>query len=358
MEETLLKIGKEYFNSVNEVFSDIEKDEKKYQYITLIPTILVAMNLLLNLLTFGSRFMSRYVSENYGDTAIFFNYEFPISSARIWWILTVMLSVLLFYIWVKILNKIEMKTVGKKRFIKNLPFCYLYQSVEDLKTFMVNERIIHLKSASENLNKYLFKSELYTYNRQLRGETYDVLNVLRVNHSWIDISDTSFQIAKSFQNISPKIIRRINQNHEIEEIKVVLEKLLVYELLKTGTKSLKNTVTKLEISLSDLKQDFLQFFLEEMEKLEEIKLSQQVNKNPKWFRFNNFLLLMSNSFKSKNLIQVFLSWLFLVFVLISIALYIGTNVFDIPIDSKILIGAITTPFLCAITLTVSINKKK
>lgn len=161
----------------------------------------------------------------------------------------------------------------------------------------------------------------------------------------------------SYKNFKSKINERIKQETDIEIVNNILKKLLIYEFLKSNTGSLKAFTKSKGLVNKDLKNKYISEFSEMVNDLSEVVFDNGGNVGKQFFtkRLKDNIY---NLFTGSNIVAVFLSWYVLILVLLFGISHFGCSFLQIPFDSKILIGIITTPFLVSTSITIAMITRK
>ena len=357
MEANLKELSKQYFNSVKTTFEKISYNRKIFGLLVLLPIVLFFIFFLFVLFGKIPNMISGYIAKNHQTVYNILGTNIDSSSLWIWYPVTIICSAIIFYLLIKWGDFLNEKTMAKGSSIKNIPFCYLYKTIEELSTYIVNERIEHLDTARKNLDKYLEKGEFMTgFEKNDEYSISRLMGYLENKYSWINYTEEARNIGMVFQNFESKIKRRLEQEKEVEATRDALENLLLYEFLKTNSKAIKGIESENK-TIHELKNEYILKFAKTVETLEKIKDIESNDKNPNRSFFSVITDKLSRAFDGEVLVVTFISWYILIFLLLSGSLYLSITYFGIELDSKILIGGLTTPFLGATTITVGILSK-
>ena len=246
-----------------------------------------------------------------------------------------------------------------KRFVKssNLNFCFAYTLRKELKSFLINENNSHLDNISEyfeKVNSHLALSPFYENNRDNAKQIplFELRDKLLKKYDWIKFNEETNDLIDSFKSINPKIKKRIQEKSELELVIPFIDDLTLYEFsfIKPNLKN------QQEVELKD--QRFL--YLKEMQKeLNKIDAYEGVNETErtKKSKIKFALNFVANLYTSSNILVMFISWLVLLTIIFVASSILILKKVSIDIDSTILIGLLSAPFLGAITLTATIYSK-
>lgn len=272
------------------------------------------------------------------------------------WAFGIFLSIIIFFMF--FLNFRHWNSNENKKAIKksHLDFCYTYTIRKEIKSYLINDNDSHLENIYEYFQKIISKiitSPFYEEKRDSAKEIslHELRNKLVENHSWIQFNDESKSLIDAFESIKPKIETRINQKEELDKILPFIDILTLYQFSFIKP-NFKNT-EKLE--LGNQQFNYLKEIDIELSKLEKYKV--QTVDEIKSSKIKSFFHFVLNLFTRPNILILFFSWLFLlalVFVPFSILIIEKLN---IVIDSTIIIGLLSAPFVGAITIAVAIYSK-
>jgi hypothetical protein len=247
----------------------------------------------------------------------------------------------------------------EKKFGKNkLAFCWLFNCIEQINFYLYNANISHLVKANIYFKEYLevseFNFEYYAKRTQSGGGESKVLEgkyiayfleEIKNKYEWIKFSDETFFIIDTLGKLDSKITVRITKGVEINEVVNILLRLMLFEKSK-----FRPPFQYLESKKLDYKKSYFDSYVGLLSKLPElIDKDFTLPLNVKG-RFNKLLF-------SENIISNFLTW-YLIFQIVLVVVIVPIIViYQIRIDSTLIVGTTTTPFLVAAGL-IGITYKK
>ena len=360
MKNELLSITKQYFDSVKGDFFEIEKNRRKYLKLTRIPSIIIGVIFLMSITPILGGILKAEIPKLLGPSIDILGITIQLNSIGLWWGISFILAILLLVFDFKYAQFVRNKTIGRNDAINNIPLCYLYNTVEEIKTFIVNERTVHIETAHKSIIEYFKEGEFiisYDPTKKKGLLISKRIENLMKNYTWFEINNSTSIVVKAISNFKEKIINRIEQKKDLEKIIPFLEDLLIYELLKTKSRLVNNKIEN-EESRNELMKTYILSFSKSINQLDKIELVPELKKK----RWSNKIIYSLRKaidlFSSGNILVLFISWYLLFFLIFSFSLLIGIYTLNIELDSKILIGAFTAPFLGAITITATIFKSK
>lgn len=363
MDKELLELSKKYFESVKPIIDDIPKNNRIafMGCIPLIAIIFFSSFLLTGLVTFIIETKDSSFVEQYNNIINFFIQKTSIESPILWSVILTLLSIFAFWFAFRISSILFDKTIGKQHAIKNFSFCHLYLCFENLGLFLVNDQSSHLLSAKKHLKKYLiageYTSKFKSSGDELKSSLHNILFNVEKHHSWLEVTDNARNILFSYRDFTDKISERIDQEIDIDVVINILEKLLIYEFLKSNPGSLKAFTKSRGLEDKDLRNKYISEFSQMVNTLDELAPDDENNVEKqlltKRFKGNIYSL-----FTGGNIVFVFLAWYVLILLLLSGLFYCGCSILEIPFDSKILVGIITIPFLVSTPITIAMITRK
>lgn len=263
-------------------------------------------------------------------------------------ILCLVIAFLFFWHWNK---KESEKAIDSKQ----MTFCYAYTLRKELKSYLINDNPVHLTKSIDYLKKVV-KSFVEVKFMNSDERTSIPLNKfreeLRNQFEWMQFTEETNNYIDNLSSIPQKVFRRFEQKEKLKEVVSAIDFLTLYEFAK-----IKPSVSNSEgTEIKNLKNEYFKCFVNEIGKIDEI---DEV-KNPNERKRNRIISLFQfiiNLFSSTNILVLFLSWLILLTLLFVISSIVVVNSLDLKIDSTILIGILTAPFLGAITLAATIYTK-
>lgn len=287
------------------------------------------------------------------------NLTFEIKEYSFWiqWALGTILSLLIFGIafipfkyWHIRENKKAIKT-------SHLNFCYAYTLGREIKSFLINENDTHLENISEYFNKvnsHLVLTPFYDNNRDSASKIpiYELRDRLLKKYNWIEFNKETNELIDAFKSINSKIKKRIIQKVELEKVVPFVDILTLYEFsyIKPNLENPQN------VELKEQRLTYLKEIGKELNKLNKYEDLNEVERTKK-SKIKSVLNFFVNLFTSSNILVMFISWLILLTIIFVTSSILILKKVNIAIDSTILIGLLSAPFLGAITLAATIYSK-
>lgn len=346
----------DYYNSIQDSFFYRKKNFWKYDLITTFFSISLLI-LILNIVPIIPAIDIEYYLWIYNKIKLIFNIKGSEFSFFIKWFVGVtfwLLIVGLFAIFYKFWSlKI------KRKFVKSIDisFCYAFTLRKEIKNYIINDNITHLDNISNYFEK-IYTDLILTpfYYDNATNSKKIPLDIVRENlikkYPWIKFSEESNYLIDSFKSMKSKIKKRIDFKIELEDVLPFLDYLVLYEfsIIKPNQKNDE------KIELKDQRFTYLLKMQEELNKLdgyEGISTNEQTKKK-KFTEIFNYIIAL---FTSSNILTMFLAWLILLTLIFVTSSIIIIKKVNLEIDSTVLIGLLTAPFLGAITLVATIYTK-
>ena len=238
-----------------------------------------------------------------------------------------------------------------------LNFCFAFTIRKELKSFLINENVTHLDNISKYFEKVISSIVLTPfYTEKTDGSKPIPLPNLRdellKKYNWIIFNDEANNLINAFNSIESKIKRRLEQRVELDKILPLVDFLTLYEfsLIKP------NQVNENNEELKNQRYEYLKRFAQELNKLNELEKVQETDIT-KRTKIKSIFIFFINLFTNSNIIVMFLSWLILLTLIFVASSILILNKLNLTIDSTILIGLLSAPFLGAITFTATIYSK-
>jgi hypothetical protein len=278
------------------------------------------------------------------------------------WIVFVAVSGLLFFVTNKIHSFFEKREDKYSLRSEHISFSFLYKAIKELDIYLINERIEHSQNAIDYIEKYLKRSFIH-YTIRISDERREfflpnLLSEIRDENKWVQFSDLTSKVLKSFSDFDTKISERIRQKKEIDTVIKLLNELLIYEYLLIE----KVRVEKISSSDEDIRllaNPLLESFANKMEATDSIEKEEKIIQNKTSLNIlAKILESITNLFTHQNILLMFISWLILLTILFVSLLYFGIKVYSLKIDTTIFIGAISGIVLGALTITATVYSKK
>lgn len=238
---------------------------------------------------------------------------------------------------------------------KQMTFCYAYTLRKELKSYLINDNPVHLAKSIDYLKKVVnsfVEVKFKNSDKQSSIPLNQFREELKDQFEWMQFTEETNNYIDNLSSIKKKIIRRFEQKEKLEDIVPAIDFLTLYEFAK-----IKPSVLNTEgVEIKNLRSEYFKCFASEIgkiEEIEEIRNSSERKRN----RIISIFQFIIELFSSTNILVLFLSWLVLLTVLFVISSIVVINSLKLNIDSTILIGILTAPFLGAITLSATIYTK-
>jgi len=235
---------------------------------------------------------------------------------------------------------------------KYLSFCYIYTLRKDLKSYLINENEIHLSKSVSYLKKVINPITTIKVSDKSTLTIQELSNQIAKQFSWVDFTAETKKIIDSISTINDKIIQRIDQRKEIEKIVPLIDLLTLYEFSKIKP----DEFNSIGITLKEKRFEYLKEFTNELDKIGFIENSIIIDER-KSTRIKSIFKFLISSFSDSNILILFISWLILLSILFIVTSILVINFLGVKMDSTILIGLLTAPFIGAITLSATIYTK-
>lgn len=245
-------------------------------------------------------------------------------------------------------------------------FCFLYVTIKEIETYLINSRKEHLDNAKANIVNYYNVSDFqvgikalpaYRQSSRINFQIFDLIDFIKLKYSWIILSESSEQIIKGLSETNTKIIERIRQGTELNQVLTPLKLLLIFEFSKIG-KIPDKILNNYNIQNSHFQELCLLYYsnlLSNLTMIEDKKLFENVVKFNIFFRvFLNF----RNSLSSDQVVKCFFSWYFMLQILCSILFVFCIYLLKINIDTTIIVALITIPILGAAQIANNLRHQK
>ncbi|WP_196888380.1 hypothetical protein [Aureivirga sp. CE67] len=346
----------DYYNSVEDSFNYRLKNTWKIQISTFF-FILSTGFLIFNILPFLPASIDNYLLWLFlkiKNNVIFENEEY---SFWIQWALGSILSILIFVITFTIFRYWNIKEHKKAIKISHLQFCYAYILRKEIKSFLINENVSHLENISKYfniVNSDLVLTPFYSNNKDQTTKIaiYELRNLLLKKYNWIEFSKETNELIDAFESINLKIKNRITQKAELEKVVPFVDILTLYEFsfIKPNLKNFQ------EIELKEQRFTYLKEIVKELNLLSNYEDLNEIERTKK-SNIKSILNFFANLFTSSNILIMFISWLILLIIIFVATSILIIKKINIEVDSTILIGLLSAPFLGAITLSATIYSK-
>ena len=347
----------DYYNSVNDLFTYRLRNNWKINTSEII-FIISILFLVLNIIPFFPFFFDNYLLFLF--KLIKPQIELSIQEYNFWirWGVGSITSLLCFGIMFLPYKYWNIKDSKKALSPKYMTFCYAFSLRKEIKSFLINENVIHLEKTSQYFAKVISSITTFRINNGDKS-IFLGLNKLREElikrFDWIKFTNETNEMIDAISSIDKKIKERLRQRLELEKVIPLIETLTLYKFTSIKPEELNSN----GIKLREMRNDYLISFAKELNSLSEIESTIENDKR-KRNKAKSTILLITSLFSSSNIIVLFISWLILLTILFVVFSIIVINVLNLTIDSTILIALLTAPFLGAITFAATIyttNKK-
>ncbi|WP_420322585.1 hypothetical protein [Flagellimonas sp.] len=346
----------DYYNSVEDSFFYRRRNLWKVRTTALL-FVLAILFFMLNILPILPVFVDDYLVWIFEQIKA--NFDIGIDEFSFWikWALGTILSAILLAIMFFPFKFWDIRE--KKRFVKssNLDFCYAYTLRKELKSYLINENNSHLENISEYFHK-TFSHLILTPFYKKRGDSdvqvpiYELRDKLLNKYSWLEFNQESSDLIDAFKSIGSKIERRIYHKTELEMVVPFVDILTLYEFSFVKP-HLKNSQKK------ELKEQRLSYLKEIQKELNKLSNYEGANENDrtKKSKIKSVVKFFVGLYSSSNILIMFLCWLITLTIIFVASSILVLQKVSIEVDSTILIGLLSAPFLGAITLTATIYSK-
>lgn len=346
----------DYFNSVEDSFIYRIKNEWKIKisiFIFTISTLFLVFNIIPILPGFiDSYFLSLFVFIKNRFNLYFDEYNFWLK-----WLVGSIVSIIAFgsaFIIFKYWENRESKKALEERY---MTFCYGFSLRKEIKSFLINENQTHLENTLtyfDKLTSDITKSPFFSRNSEHANSVtfVSLRKVLVKKYGWIEFTDETNYILDSISRINSKLKRRLNQKIELEKTLPLIDFLVLYEFSKIKP-NLPNSEGQ---ELKDQRVKYIKEFAILLNKMEEIEDVFEEN-SAKQTRQKIITSTFDNLFSNSNILIMLISWLVLLIIIFIPSSIIVIRILEIKIDSTILIGLLTAPFIGAITIVTAIYSR-
>ena len=359
-DKTLLEgIISDYFNSVEDSFNYRIKNEWKIKtsiFIFTISTLFLVFNIIPILPGFNdSYFLSLFMFIKNRFNLHFDEYNFWLK-----WLLGSIVSIVAFGIAFVLFKYWENRESKKALQARYMTFCYGFSLRKEIKSYLINENQTHLENTItyfEKLTSDITKSPFFSRNSD-HAKSVTFVNLrkeLVKKYGWIEFTEETNYILDSLSRISSTLERRLNQKIELERTLPLIDFLVLYEFSKIKP-NLSNPEGQ---ELKDQRVKYIKEFAIQLNTMEEIEDVFEENSS-KQTRQKIITSTFDNLFSNSNILIMLISWLILLTIIFIPSSILVIKILEIKIDSTILIGLLTAPFVGAITFVTAIysrNKK-
>lgn len=347
-------IVEKYYNSVQELFRYRIKHEWKF-----------TLSLMLFLFSFFFVFLSAipifpFLFENYLNFIFkpinqYFDLGIQEYNFLTRWLVGTITSVLTLGILYLPYKYWDVKETKKALNRKQMTFCYAFSLLTELKKYLINDNEMHLENTSKYFNNIISS---FTDFQISNGSKYLNLGLPKLREEilkrfdWFGLTRETNEIIKAISSVDKKVIERLKQKIELDKIIPILESITLYEFSKIKPDE-KDMLGK---KLRDKRNNYLEEFAERINILGEIENVTE-NKRRKVNYLKTTVSLIIDSFTSSNILVLFSSWLVFLTIIFVIVALIVVNITSLKMDTTLLTGILTVPFIGAITFTTAIYSK-
>lgn len=346
----------DYFNSVEDSFIYRLKNDWKIDASILI-FVLSIIFLALNIIPVLPGFNENYFLFLFDFVKIRVNLPFEEFNFWIKWAIGSIVSLIAFgiaFIIFKYWDKRDSKKALRPRY---MTFCYAFSLRKEIKSYLINENETHLENILTYFEKVISsitKSPFYS-GRSENAQSITFVNLrkdLNEKYEWIEFTDETNNILDSLSKIEEKLERRLRLKTELDKTLPLIDFLVLYEFSKIKPNELNSD----GVELKDQRVNYIKEFANQLNGIKEIEDIVEET-NIKRNKVKTIITPVVNLFSSSNILIMFLSWLVLLTIVFVLSAILVINSLKITIDSTILIGLLTAPFLGAITLVATIYTK-
>jgi hypothetical protein len=358
-----------YFNSVDSAFQYTLVRQGKSSPVQAWIGGPLSVFLMLSILPVFPYVLTTLVPRLAGQSWSIVGLQIPTNSFWLWWVLCSSSALLLSLLYTPLDKRISEREKNKKIPANSMAFCHLYMAMRELRAYLVNQRKPHLADTSKHLRLYLYWSDTYVSTtalmKYLPSVTKDraaisvslsnLINVLRENYPWFRMTDDTTQISKAFGDFSARLLERIEQGIEIDKVLQCLGSLLAYEysILKTPFES---KAVGSGLSLAEFGNTMLCDFANSVLAMSSLQRSNvAAQKSTVAGALQSISHSLNGVLNHPNILICSIGWYaFLSILFIPTSLLIIKGFLHIAMDSTIVIGIITTPFIAAIAVSTAI----
>jgi hypothetical protein len=352
--EHLEGIVSDYFNSINNLFAYRQRNSWKFT-LTRFLFVLSIIYFVVNALPYLPWILDHYFESIY----LYIKQSIPfLKEYNFWtrWGLGIVISIIIMGVIYPFYKYWDIKEKKRAIDIELLHFCYVYSFRKEIKTYLINGLQEHLLRASKYYNSIIDHQLVVTAfsEKSPRMYLFEALDKIKKQFPWIKLSDESSRVLSALTSIPNKFGGRLEQKKDLEVLLPAIDYLTFLEFAKI----------KPEIKISpdqtfeNINNDLFFLFISEVERISAIEPRNKV-KIASSDKIKVLLNNIGNLFISRNMIVCFLSWLVLLGVLFEPIAMLFINITQIKLDSTLIIGFLTVPFIGAATIAASIyNKSK
>lgn len=351
------ELANQYYDSIEKTF---KKKEQKYKFrlwvIRILPAVVFVIYLILNTLfpeTFPRPFREMYelflfiLSDYlvlYVPESVIYN-EGNVMNLADAGILIRILSLLGIVMLMLVTYNLIMQFPHSIRLRRDiLIFCYINNTIREIKSFLTNNIEEHLEVAQKKISAYLEISET---GEIIRSEVYKSIYRFIENYFWFKISKESEIVSSAYKNFNSKILERINLRIELDKIVPALNDLMLYEYSKIK----KPKEDKLSIDLltvTEVGKLCLYDFAEKTNELTAVEKEEQLSSMKVIFRYIiDFLPKLATLLRSEDPIRRYFSWVAILSLIIDPLIIGSIYLLGGKLTETTLITIMLSPFIIA-----------
>ncbi|NIJ46607.1 hypothetical protein FHR24_003097 [Wenyingzhuangia heitensis] len=346
----------DYYNSVEDLFFYRIKNDWKIDlsmFLFAISVFFLAINIIPILPGFNDDyflFLFDFIKKNV---------NLPFEEFNFWrkWALGVIVSLITFVIFFIIFKYWENRNSKKAIRPRLIKFCYAFTLRKEIKSYLINENETHLENILDYFKKviYSFTESPFYYRNSDFQKSISFKNLKKVlikEYEWLEFTNETNEILNSLSSTESKLERRIKLKTELDKTLPLIDLIVLYEFSKIKP----NESNCDGIEIKNQRVNYIKEFAKELNNIKEIDDVVE-DTNIKRDIIKTITTPIINLFSSSNILTMFFSWLILLTILFVISSILVIKSLKLEIDSTILIGLLTAPFLGAITLVATIYTK-
>jgi hypothetical protein len=273
-----------------------------------------------------------------------------------------------FFIYLRLEMKRSKGTLRGER----LAFCHIYETIDELKSYLTNERYDHLEKATSSFFNYMKHSEI---NFSLEVEEMrpphmggsvtvkksanvgNLVKELIADFWWFGLDEKAQLVVNAYDELTSKITGRLNQGAEIDKLISCLSNLMLYEYSKIKKTSIELFSKDENYSIPELGRVCLLDFAHEIGEIAEFKEQAKQNERDLKTLLKNVFAVINGSLTSKNIFVTFTSWYILLIIVFGSSLFTVSKFVSVKLDSTLVVGLFAVPFAGAIAISTAIYSK-
>ena len=349
--ELLESVATSFYNSVEDKFNYQIKNQWKFDLsiVLFVASLLFAF---FHVLPISLKLGFTHLEDIYNLSKGWVGLDHVEYSFNIGWVTGILISILIFLPFYLI--RFYWRNRERKNGIDSryLTFCYSFKMLSEVRKYLINGDEQHLS----RIERFLDEVIAPLYQVQIEGKSIDIddLEEKIKDLHWFSFTDKSKWFIESILSLYDRVIERIDERAEIEKTIPTLESLALHEFSKIRPDQLDNNGMR----LGDRQIELLEISCQKANELGVFNDKKSSDSHDKMSRIKVLMKWMASCFSGKNLIVTFISWLVLftfTFVLPCIGILMSLR---IDLDSTLITGLISSPFLGAVTITATIYSKR